>query len=129
MIVAGILLYRFSMKVLAGEMRWFIRMDDPDCRSRVRHIVWICYWAAGVISCAGAVFDPRGADQVYKSGAVVSFVGALGLLSMPILLQRFPRQSEAAPGIITRSVGCIVGAVVVSGIYIGVLGPGLRISF
>jgi hypothetical protein len=130
LIVSGILLYRLSMIVLAREVARFIDVDEAGSRRRLRNLVWISYCAAGVIACAATVFDPRGADQVYKSGAPSSFVAALGLLAMPGLLRRIPRRSETPPGgiTITRSLGWILVAALASGIYVGVLGPGLRVS-
>ena len=102
MLAAGLLLYGLAMKALAREIGRFIPLDDPESRGRVGRLVWLSYWAAGVISCVAAAFDPRGADQIYKSAALVSFGSAVGLLAVPRLLRRLPFSSEVAGDPIAR---------------------------
>jgi hypothetical protein len=128
MLAAGLLLYSLAMKALAGEIGRFIPLDDPESRGRVGRLVWLSYWAAGVISCVAAAFDPRGADQVYKSAALVSFCSAAGLLAVPRLLRRLPFSSEVAGDPIARSIGWILAAVLTASLYVGALGPGVSVS-
>ncbi len=128
MLVAGLLLYRLAMKALASTIGRFIPLDDPEARGRVGRLVWLSYWAAGVTACVAAAFDPRGADQVYKSAALVSFCSAAGLLAVPRLLRRLPFSSEIAGDPIARSLGWILAAVLAASLYVGALGPGVSVS-
>jgi hypothetical protein len=126
--LTGLALYQFSKMFLAADMRWFISTDDPHWRERVKRMVWISYMAGGIIACAGAIFDPRGRNQIYNSGALASFAAAIGLLQMPFLAKRYLRQSDARQIGIARSLGWIFAAIVAAALFVGVLGPGVHVS-
>jgi hypothetical protein len=129
LLAAGLLLYGLSMRGLAGEIGRFLPREDAGYRGRVWRLLWISYWAAGVIACAGALFDPFGADQVYKSAAPASLLAAAGLLAVPRLLRRAPSRSEAAGDPVERSLGWILAALLASAVFVGLLGPGISASF
>lgn len=81
------------------------------------------YIAGGLIATAGAAFDPWGPMEMLNSGALSSFGAAAGLLWVP--------RWFSAPGAtgITRNYPWIVGAGLVSVLYIFVLGPGITAHF
>jgi hypothetical protein len=81
-----------------------------------------------VIACAAALLDPRGADQIYISGAPSSFLSNAPLLTVPGLLRRFPAHPELGEETIERSLGWIVAAIVAAGLFVGFLGPGVSVS-
>jgi len=128
MAAAGVVLYDLAMRSLARGIGRFLPAKDPEERARVRRLLWISYGAAGVIACAAALFDPRGADQVYISAAPASFVANLGLLALPGLLRRYPPASEVAGEPVARSLGWILAALVAAALFVGFLGPGVGIS-
>jgi hypothetical protein len=131
LVVLGAALYGLAMRLVAAEMHRFVDVREEGWRRRAWRLVRVSYLAAGVVACAGAWFDPRGAEQVLASAVPETFVGMLGLLAAP---GRWPRASDglqddpaAAPGSVTRSLGWILAAVAAAAIFIGVLGPGVRI--
>jgi len=108
--------YRLSIRALGGAI--------PGSPGRIWRLAWISYLSAGGIACVAAVFDPRGADQVYKSVALVSFLSAAGLLLVP----RLPERSPLPPEPVTRSLGWILAALLAAVVFVGALGPGIRVS-
>jgi hypothetical protein len=125
---AGLLLYDLAMRALARELGRFVPSQDPTDRGRVRRLLWLTWAAAGVIACAAAAFDPLGADQIYKSAAPASLLANAGLLALPGLLRRYPPTSEVAGEPIARSLGWILAALLAAGLFVGFLGPGVRVS-
>lgn len=116
LVVAGVVFYRLSIRALAGAI--------PGSPGRLWRLVWISYWAAGIIACVAALFDPRGADQAYKSAALVSFLSAAPLLLIP----RLPQRSPLPPEPVTRSLGWILAGLLASASFVGALGPGIPVS-
>jgi hypothetical protein len=125
---AGLLFYDLAMRALARELGRFVPSQDSTDRGRVSRLLWLSWAAAGVIACAAALFDPLGADQVYKSAAPASFLANAGLLALPGLLRRYPPASEVAGEPIARSLGWILAALLAAGLFVGFLGPGVRVS-
>lgn len=133
MIMGGVLLYEWTLRFLAREMRAFVPINTGDWRGRVKRMMWISYLSGGVIACAAAAFDPRGVSQVWESGALVTFGAAIGLLRMVRFMERSSQLSAqqpeaAADGTITRSVGWIAAAVILGAIFVGVFGPGWAVT-
>ena len=124
-VVIGILLYRGCVTVSASELRWIVHPADGDSQFRVRRLGVVCYIAGGLIACAGAAFDPRGAAEIWNSGALTSFGAAVGLLLVPGRFLSFRQELAAWHRGISRSTVWIVLAALISIFYIGILGPGL----
>ena len=114
----------------ACELVQPIGRDDRDGPRRVRRLVWIAYLAAGVVACAGALPDPRGASQVLYSAVPETFLGNLFLLLEPRLLSGSPVASGTVPETarIARSRGWIVAAALALEAYVGLLGPGVAVA-
>ena len=108
--VAGWLLYRWTIRLLGAGAGWR------------RRTVLTAYIAGGLIACAGALFDPWGPMEMLNSGALSSFGAAAGLLWTP-------RWFSGGRANISRGVGWIISATVVSILYVFVLGPGIKVHF
>jgi hypothetical protein len=128
LLAAGIVLYDLSMRALARGLGHILPVNGEGNPGRVRRLLWISYAAAGVIACVAALFDPRGADQIYISGAPSAFVANLGLLALPGLLRRYPPAGEVTGAPIARSLGWLLAALLVAALFVGFLGPGIRVS-
>jgi hypothetical protein len=122
MVVAGVLLDLAVARALARAA------PIGGDRGRLRRAVWLSYLAAGIVACAAALLDPRGADQLYISGAPSSFLANALLLTVPGLLGRFPSNAAAAAEPIARSLGWILAALLAAALFVGVLGPGISLS-
>jgi len=129
LMVIGITLYRASMRLVAAELRWIVSRNEGSWPLRVRRVVFLSYVAGGLISCAGAALDPRGAMEVLNSGALSGFVAAVGLLWVPVLFPLVGVERDTAPAPISRSYVWILAGLAVSVIFISVLGPGIKFSF
>jgi hypothetical protein len=127
LIAAGILLYRISVRLTASELHWVVSSAGQPAGPRVRRLVLYGYVSGGLIACAGAIFDPRGAFEILNSGALSSFAAALGLLWVPRLFPSTPNKSVSTP-LITRSPAWIVVGASVAIFFIAILGPGIPIT-
>jgi hypothetical protein len=132
LLVLGLVLYYVSARALASEMRWFAGTDDALQPRRRRRLIFLSYLASGLVACAGALPDPRGASQVLYSAVPETFYGNLPLLLTPCLFSRLPgrvdRAGLAAPALVERSAGWIVAAALATALYVGLLGPGIPIG-
>jgi len=128
-VAAGIVLYRGSVRLVASELRWIVSASDANRRFRVRRLVFTSYVAGGLIACAGAALDPRGAMEILRSGALSSFAAAVGLLEVPHLFLVSGEGHATAHDFVYRNLGWILAAAAVSIFYIAVLGPGIKATF
>ena len=127
-VVAGLGLYLACERLVAAELHWIVPASDANWRIRVRRLVLTSYAAGGLIACAGAILDPRGIWEVWNSGAMSSFVAALGLLRTPRLFPGLPDKPVASASVVGRSGGWILAAAIVSIFYIAILGPGVKVT-
>ena len=119
--VLGISLYAASMRLLgAAVLRSFPAEGEQGLRPL--SFALTAYLAAGLLSAAGAFFDPRGVSTILTD-ALPSSLGSIGLVWVGYRLNKrrlglridIPR----APGWILAGLGCAI-------FFVAVLGPGLR---
>jgi hypothetical protein len=130
LVLLGFFLYRASIQVAARELRFVISRTDADSVSRITHLIWISYLSAGLIACAGATLDPRGAAEIVRSGAMSSFAAFLGLFFVPNNFLRFFKSLEvpdAPEKPISWDLPWILAALAGAIYFIGILGPGILI--
>jgi hypothetical protein len=96
--------------------------------ARARHLAVPSYWAGGVLYCTSSLFNPVGPSLLLISAAAASFGGASGLLWFHkwLLGDRFPLSSDLVD-LDRRRVWLVAGALVAI-VFVGVLGPGIRLS-
>ena len=127
LLILGILLYRVSIRLLATELRRIIPTNDSRVSPRISRLICISYISGGLIACAGAVLDPRGAMEILNSGALSSFGAAIGLLFIPPSLPRLPEPVNSPQTFIDRDLPWILAAAAGAIYFIGILGPGILI--
>jgi hypothetical protein len=127
--LAGLILYRRAIRLVAAELHFVVPSSHKEWRPRVRRLLWTLYFAAGLTACAGAVFDPRGAGEMLRSGAASSFIACLGLGLVPALFQRYADTSASKGDSVRWSLPVIVFATGIFLLFVLVLGPGIHVSF
>jgi hypothetical protein len=126
-VLLGILLYRSSIRLLATELRLIIPLDDSNGGSRISRLMLISYISGGLIACAGASLDPRGAMEILRSGALSSFGAAVGLFYVRGIFLCLPVPPNPSESAITRDLPWILAALAGAIYFIGILGPGIQI--
>lgn len=126
--VSGGILYIGVVLLVLQEMAPLIGADDRRL-VRARQLAVVPYLAGGILSCIAGLFNPVGMILVAISAAAASFGGTSGLAWMTGWLKsdRFPVSAESPPDIDRRWSWIVAGAIVTI-IFIGVLGPGIRLS-
>jgi len=117
----GIVLYGAMMRLLGAAI---VRNFSPNGEHGLRPLSFAltAYLAAGLLSAAGAFFDPRGASTILTD-ALPSSLGSIGLVWVGYRLNK--RRPDlridipCAPGWILAGLVCAV-------FFVAILGPGLR---
>ena len=130
MIVVGTASYWMFIRLSLTELLPFIGAGDGGRVMRAHRLTLDPYLAGGVFECVAAMFNPVGILLVALSAAAAAFGGGSGLAWMSHLLngRMFPEGAAARPVEIGRSWAWIACAAVVAVVYIGILGPGVRLS-
>jgi hypothetical protein len=126
--VVSVAAYYASLLLLADEVRPFCGSDRPEALTRLRRITLIPFLAALIAACLAGALNPRGWTNILTAAAPAA-AGSFGLTQ----LDNFSRVRSSNPSIpnagpITRSLGWIVLAVILLILFVGVLGPGIKLS-
>jgi hypothetical protein len=125
--LAGVALYVLAVHGMSGFLidgmnRGEIALAD------LNSLVWPAYLAAGAVMTIASIFNPFSPRLILFYGAGASFGLNVGLLFLP----RMAAASARSPALVTRpllfSYVWLTLALVVSGIFIAVLGPGIEFS-
>ena len=120
MALIGALLYVVSVRWIARSLRPF-----AADRSEYNALGRLPYVTACAVDCIAGAFDPLGVHLLVISTIPAVFGGFSGLMWVDVFLQK---PYEAEPLRVQRSVGWWVAAVVIAGLFIGVLGPGVNFN-
>jgi hypothetical protein len=129
------LLWRPAMAVFGGALYFLVaRQTSQWLRSlvgsdelhmtRARMLTVPAYAAGGVLFCLSGLFNPVSPILIAISAAAASFGGASGLLWLTEFLRGGKRSPE--PAELDRSYVWIVAGCIVSLVFVGILGPGVR---
>lgn len=118
MAISGALLY-------VAAVRWIARCLQPFVANRSEHntLGRLAYLTACAVDCIAGAFDPLGVHLLLISTIPAVFGGLSGLLWADVFLAKAVADN---PMRVQRSVGWWVAAVIVAGLFIGVLGPGVN---
>jgi hypothetical protein len=128
-------LWRPAMAVFGGALyfllarrtaQWLRSLvgSDPLSMTRARMLTVPAYAAGGVLFCLAGLFNPVSPILIAISAAAASFGGASGLLWLTEFLRGGGRSGE--PAELDRSYVWIVAGCLVSLVFVGILGPGVR---
>jgi hypothetical protein len=93
-----------------------------------RRLVWPAYVAAGVVMTVASIFNPISPSLILVSGIGASFGLNCGFLLMPLIIARNSTYHGVGEGRIPFSAFWLIVSVFISGLFIGILGPGVNFS-
>lgn len=123
---AGMAAYALSMRLLAVSLRPFVDSGDIAPRDLPR-IVVPAYVAAGLLLTVAAAFNPISPSLILLSGAGASFGLNFGLLFIPRLVGPSRDDRRGAAGLLAFSGPWLGFAILVSAVFILVMGRGIRL--
>ncbi len=94
----------------------------------LQRLVLPAYLAGGAVMTIASVFNPISPGLILMSGVGASFGLNSGLLFLPGMVAAKTRGQTFATRSLAVSFFWVVLAIVISGVFIGVLGPGLHFS-
>ena len=110
-IIGGALYYFFARRAAT----WAGVFAEP------KRLMTIAYFTGGLLYCISGAFNPHGPLLIAISAAAASFGGTSGLLWMDSFV---PTGGEVT---VQRSTGCIAAGALTAAIFIGVLGPSIKL--
>jgi len=120
MILFGAVLYVGVLRALAMTVRPF-----AHGRKEYNTVGRLPYYAACLFSCVAGAFDPMGIKLLLVSTIPAAFGGSSGLMWADSFLKSSGDGEELW---VRRQVGWWIAAVMLGGVYVGVLGPGIRFA-
>jgi hypothetical protein len=72
-----------------------------------------------------SMFNPIASSLILSSGLSSGFAATAGLALVPGMVEHRTREGEVETGFIPASKGWIVTGVIVGGLFVAVLGPGI----
>jgi hypothetical protein len=125
LIVGGAAIYYFSLLAAAMELRSLVGNDYGG--RRLNRLVWIPYLTIGVAACcAGALNRTMGPVLALGLAAASSFGGALGMVRLPSMMQRYSARTTSPTDYVRWNIAWLTLSVIVGAAFIFVLGPGLE---
>jgi hypothetical protein len=120
----GGLLYYGCMHAVASSGSVFLRGTSSGV-ARGRRLTIAPYFAAGVVACAAALMSPLGRSYVWVAAAA-SFGAGLGLLAIHDWSESCNQPNSEHE--LIRSSGWLVASVVVSSLFVFIVGRGLALA-
>jgi hypothetical protein len=128
LVAFSLMSYYLSLLLLAVKMRPFCGSETPEALARLRRITLIPFLAALVAACLAGALNPRGWTNILTAAAPAA-AAAFGFTQLDHFSDtRSSTLSVLNEGPITRSWGWIAVAVAVLIFFVGILGPGVKLS-
>ena len=124
--LTGLVLFAATVRWAASVMGRMVRQGAVD-RNDLSRLTIPAYLAGGVLFVVASVFNPVGPSLILGSGAGASLGLTFGLLLVPRILDDKTEQSPPRPSL-QFSWGWLLAAIFVAAIFIGIFGPGVRLS-
>jgi hypothetical protein len=127
LMVSSVSLYWLFLWWLAVAIRPFCSANDRATLDRLRRITLIPFLAALVVACIAGAFNPRGWFNILAAAAPAA-AASFGITQ----LDHFPAARTSDPasplaGPIPRSSAWIAAAAIAAILFVGFLGPGIRL--
>jgi hypothetical protein len=125
--LAGTILYVLAVRWTASSMGDLVNRDEVALAD-LRRLVLPAYLTGGAVMTIASVFNPISPSLILLSGAGASFGLNSGLLFLPGIIATNARSQTLVTRPISFSFFWVALGIVVSGVFIGVLGPGIHFS-
>jgi hypothetical protein len=128
--VAGVVLYFVvAPRLIMPWLEPFLPAEPTERLARVRTLTLLPYLVGGATFVLAGVLNPLGWIYVLISAAAASFGGTSLLAWYPILwARRTPVGAPQVPLGVPRSRGWLIAAAIALILFVGVLGPGVRLQ-
>jgi len=127
-VLGAVLYFVLTPPLLMAELEPSLGAGAETRLARVRTLTLLPYVVGGTLFVVAGLLNPHGLQLVLISAAAASFGGTSLLAWYPaIWARRAPGGTEPPLGV-GRSVVWLALAAIVAGLFIGVLGPGVRLS-
>ena len=127
LVVAGYIFYATVIRVAAHTATPWIANGDTSIAD-FRRVTRVSYVTGGALFVLGSAFNPLGRDVIIISGVGGSFGLTLGLLLVPGDLASHVKEPGGISSVLELRPGWIVAALLVGSVFVGVLGPGIRLA-
>jgi hypothetical protein len=121
----GIVCYVLSVRWVASFAIDFVNHRQVAIGDS-RRLVWPAYLSAGVVLTVASVFNPISPSLILVSGIGASFGLNCGFLFLPAIIEGKATYHGVGEGRISFSALWLIVSVFVSGLFIGILGPGIH---
>jgi hypothetical protein len=125
--LCGIIFYSLSVRWVASFAIGFVDHRQVGIADS-RRLVWPAYIAAGVVLTAASIFNPISPGLILISGLGASLGLNCGFVFLPAIVAGKASYRGAGAGRIPFSFPWLTGSVAISGLFIGILGPGIHFS-
>ena len=126
-VAAGFIFYATVIRVAVRAATPWIADGDTSIAD-LRRVIRVSYVAGGVLLVLGSAFNPVGRDLILISGVGASFGLTCGLLLVPGILASDVNEPGPISKVLEFQPAWIVVALVVGTVFVGVLGPGIRLA-
>jgi len=106
----------------------FLAAPGEERIARTRTLTLLPYLVGGTLFVVAGLLNPHGLQLVLISAIAASFGGTSLLAWYPGLWARRAPSGAGPPLGVPRSVVWLVAGLVVGGMFVGVLGPGVRLT-
>jgi hypothetical protein len=124
MAVAGAAAYWGAILLSAGTLTRAVNRRLLS-RSEITRLIFPSYLAGGILLLVASMFNPIASSLILSSGLSSGFAATAGLTLVPGMVEHRTREGEVETGFIPASKGWIVTGVIVGGLFVAVLGPGI----
>jgi hypothetical protein len=125
--LGGSIFYVLSVRWVAGFAVDFVNHRQVGIGDR-RRLVWPAYLSAGAVLAVASIFNPISPSLILGSGVGPAFGLNCGLLFVPPIIAGHATYHGAGDGRIPFSAFWLILSLVISGLFIGILGPGIHFS-
>jgi hypothetical protein len=123
----GIIFYVLSVRWVASLAIDFVNHRQLAIGDS-RRLVWPAYLSAGAVLTVASIFNPISSSLILISGVGASFGLNCGLLFLPRIMAGKATYHGVGEGRIPANLFWLIVSVFISGLFIGILGPGIEFS-
>jgi hypothetical protein len=124
-VISGLSPLWLSVRWVASFAIDFVNHRQIAIGDRQR-LVWPAYLSAGVVLTVASIFNPISPGLILVSGLGASFGLNCGFLFLPSIIAGKATYHGVGEGRISFSALWLIVSVFVSGLFIGILGPGIH---